>query len=44
MSQSQYHHFLSRAQDGAEAVVVPTEDRDHIGCFVEQVKLTHALV
>jgi hypothetical protein len=23
---------------------MPTGDRDHIGCFVDQVKLTHALV
>jgi hypothetical protein len=25
-------------------VVMPTGDRDHIGCFTDQVKLTHALV
>jgi hypothetical protein len=25
-------------------VVMPAGDRDHIGCFVDQVKLTHALV
>jgi hypothetical protein len=25
-------------------VVLLTGDRDHIGCFVEQVKLTHALI
>jgi hypothetical protein len=25
-------------------VVMPTGDRDHIGCFIDQVKLTHALV
>jgi hypothetical protein len=25
-------------------VVMPAEDRDHIGCFTDQVKLTHALV
>jgi hypothetical protein len=43
MEQSQYHHFSIRIQ-GAEAVVMPTGDRDYIGCFVEQVKLTHALV
>jgi hypothetical protein len=40
---SQYHHFPSRAQEGAEAVVMPAEDRDHIWCFADQVKLTHAL-
>jgi hypothetical protein len=25
-------------------VVMTTGDRDHIGCFTDQVKLTHALV
>jgi chromosome segregation ATPase len=44
MEQSQYCHFLSHARDGAEAVVMPAGDRDHIGCFADQVKLTHALV
>jgi hypothetical protein len=44
MEQLQYHHFTSRAQEGAEAVVMPVGDRDHIGCFADQVKLTQALV
>jgi hypothetical protein len=44
MEQSQYCHFPSRAREGAEAVVMPTGDRDHIGCFTDQVKLTRALV
>jgi hypothetical protein len=44
MEQSQYHHFPSRAREGDEAVVMPTGDRDHIGCFADQVKLTRALV
>jgi hypothetical protein len=44
MEQSQYHHFLSRTQKGAEVVVMPARDRDHIGCFANQVKLTRALV
>jgi hypothetical protein len=44
MEQSQYCHFPSRAREGAEAVVMPAGDRDHIGCFVNQVKLTRALV
>jgi hypothetical protein len=44
MEQSQYHHFPSRAREGAEAVVMPVGDRDHIGCFADQVKLTPALV
>jgi hypothetical protein len=44
MEQSQYHHFLSRAREGVEAVVMPVGDHDHIGCFADQVKLIHALV
>jgi hypothetical protein len=44
MEQSQYHHLPSRAREGAEAVMMPTGDRDHIGCFTDQVKLTRALV
>jgi phage gp45-like len=44
MEQSQYHHFSSRTREGAEAVVMPIGDRDHIGCFADQVKLTRALV
>jgi hypothetical protein len=44
MEQSQYHHFPSRAREGAEAIVMPVGDRDHIGCFTDQVRLTRALV
>jgi hypothetical protein len=44
MEQSQYHHFPSYAREGAEAVVMPAGDCDHIGCFIDQVKLTCALV
>jgi hypothetical protein len=44
MEQSQYHHFPSHAREGAEAVVMPAGDHDHIGCFTDQVKLTHAFV
>jgi hypothetical protein len=44
MEQSHYRQFPSHAREGAEAVVVPTGDRDHIGCFTDQVKLTRALV
>jgi hypothetical protein len=44
MEQSQYRHFPSRAREGAEAVVMPAGDRDPIGYFTDQVKLTHALV
>jgi hypothetical protein len=44
MEQSQYRHFPSHAREGAKAVVMPAGDRDHIGCFTNQVKLTHALV
>jgi vacuolar-type H+-ATPase subunit I/STV1 len=44
MEQSQYHHFPSRTQEIVEAVVMPTGDRDVIGCFTDQVKLTRALI
>jgi phage gp45-like len=44
MEHSQYHHFLSHAREGSKAVVMPMGDCDHIGCFTDQVKLTHALV
>jgi hypothetical protein len=44
MEQSQYHHIPSRAREGAKAIVMPAGDRDHIGCFANQVKLTHAMV
>jgi hypothetical protein len=43
MEQSQYRRFPSRAREGAEAVVMPAGDYDHIGCFADQVKLTRAL-
>jgi hypothetical protein len=44
MEHLQYRHFPSCALEGAEAVVMPAGDRDHIGCFTDQVKLTLALV
>jgi hypothetical protein len=44
MKQLQYCHFPSSAREGAEAVVILSGDRDHIGCFADQVKLTRALV
>jgi hypothetical protein len=44
MEQSPYRHFPSHAREGAEAVVMPVGDRDHIGCFTDQVKQTRALV
>jgi hypothetical protein len=44
MEQSQYCHFLSRAWEEAKAMVMPAGDRDHIGCFIDQVKLTCPLV
>jgi hypothetical protein len=44
MAQSQYHHFPSRADEGEEAVILPAGGHDHMGCFTDQVKLTHALV
>jgi hypothetical protein len=44
MMHSQYYHFLSRSEEGAEAVVLPAGDHDCMGCFTDQVKLTHDLV
>jgi hypothetical protein len=44
MTHSQYRHFPSQAKEGAEAVVLPTGDHDHMGCFTDQVKLSRALV
>jgi hypothetical protein len=44
MAHSQYRHFLSRAEEGAEAIILPAGGHDHMGCFTDQVKLTRALV
>jgi hypothetical protein len=44
MEQSYYCHFPSHAWEGVEVVVMPMGDRDNIGCFADQVKLTRALV
>jgi hypothetical protein len=44
MAHSQYRHFSSRAEEGAEAVILAVGGHDHIGCFTDQVKLTRALV
>jgi hypothetical protein len=44
MTHSQCRHFPSRAEEGAEAVILPAGGHDHMGCFTDQVKLTHAFV
>jgi hypothetical protein len=44
MVHSQYHHFPSRAEEGAKVVILPAGGHDPMGCFTDQVKLTHALV
>jgi hypothetical protein len=44
MAHSQYRHFPSRAEEGAEAVILAARGHDHMGCFTDQVKLTCALV
>jgi hypothetical protein len=44
MAQSQYCHFPSRAEEGAEAMILPAGGHDRMRCFTDQVKLTHALV
>jgi hypothetical protein len=40
----QYLHFPSQVEEGAEAVILPAGGHDHMGCFIDQVKLTRALV
>jgi hypothetical protein len=44
MAHSHYRHFLSWDEEGLDAVMLPTGDHDRMGCFTDQVKLTHALV
>jgi hypothetical protein len=44
MEQFQYCHFPSHTREGAEAIMMPAGDHDHIGCLADQVKLTRALV
>jgi hypothetical protein len=44
MAYSQYRHFPNRPEEGAEAVILPVGGHDHMRCFTDQVKLTHALV
>jgi hypothetical protein len=44
MEHSQYRHFPSRAEEGAEAVILPAGGHDRMGCFTDQMKLTRALV
>jgi hypothetical protein len=44
MAHSQYHHFPSRVEEGAGAVILPARGHDDMGCFTDQVKLTRALV
>jgi hypothetical protein len=35
MAHSQYCHFPSRAEEGAEAVILPAGGHDHMGCFTD---------
>jgi hypothetical protein len=44
MAHLQYRHFLSRAEEGVGAVILPAGGHDHMGCFTDQVKLIRALV
>jgi hypothetical protein len=44
MAHSQYLHFLSRAEEGAKAVILPAGGHDRMGSFTDQMKLTRALV
>jgi hypothetical protein len=43
MAHPQYRHILRRAE-GAEAVVLPAGHHDRMGCFIDQVKLSPALL
>jgi hypothetical protein len=44
IAHSQYCHFPNRAEEGAEAMVLPAGDHNSIGCFTDQVKWACALV
>jgi hypothetical protein len=44
MMHSQYRHFPSWAEEGVEVMVLPARDHDRMRCFIDQVKLTRALV
>jgi hypothetical protein len=44
MAHSQYRYFPSRAEEGAETMILPAGDHNNMGCFIDQVKLTRALV
>jgi hypothetical protein len=44
MAHSQYRYFPSQAKEGGKAMVFLAGDHDCMGCFTDQVKLTHALV
>jgi hypothetical protein len=35
MVHSQYCQFLSRAEEGAEAVILPARDHNCMGCFTD---------
>jgi hypothetical protein len=37
MAHSQYHHFPSRVEEGAGAIILPARGHDHMGCFTDQV-------
>jgi hypothetical protein len=43
MALSQYRHFLSQAEEGAEDEILPAGGHDQMGCVTDQVKLTRAL-
>jgi hypothetical protein len=44
MAHSQYCHFLSWAEEGVEAMILPIGGHDCMWCFTDEVKLTCALV
>jgi hypothetical protein len=44
MAHSKYRYFLSRAEEGTEAVILPAGGHNRMGCFTDQAKLIRALV
>jgi hypothetical protein len=44
MAHSQYRHFSSWAEEGVKAMILSARGHGRIWCFIDQVKLTRALV
>jgi hypothetical protein len=37
MAHLQYRHFPSQDEEGAETVILPAGDHNHMGCFTDQI-------